>query len=116
MQDLKEKRMGVEYKNVQRRVYDALNVLMALGIVNKGKQGTVTLNENSKINILPKEGHAKKSSENVKKRIEKKRRILQELVMQQILVKKHLASNKLTKIHLTNIFWLPFITLVMRIF
>lgn len=33
----KEKKMKIEYKNVQRRVYDALNVLAALNIIVKDK-------------------------------------------------------------------------------
>ena len=40
---------------MQRRVYDALNVLMALGIVTKGKQGMVNLNATSAIGLAPKE-------------------------------------------------------------
>jgi hypothetical protein len=29
--------MNMDFKNVQRRVYDALNVLSALGIINKDR-------------------------------------------------------------------------------
>jgi len=39
----------VEHKNVQRRVYDALNVMMALGFVSKEKQGMVKFNEHIQI-------------------------------------------------------------------
>ena len=33
----KSKRMCMDFKNVQRRVYDALNVLSALGIIHKDR-------------------------------------------------------------------------------
>ncbi len=33
----KEKKMKIDFKNVQRRVYDALNVLSALKIIRKDK-------------------------------------------------------------------------------
>lgn len=45
----------MEYKNIQRRVYDALNVLMALGLVTKEKQGIVKCNDKQKINFTPNE-------------------------------------------------------------
>jgi hypothetical protein len=43
----------VEYKNVQRRVYDAINVLMALGLVTKEKQGVVRFNESNTVAVVP---------------------------------------------------------------
>lgn len=33
----RHKRMNMDFKNVQRRVYDALNVLSALGIIHKDR-------------------------------------------------------------------------------
>jgi len=33
----RSKRMCMDFKNVQRRVYDALNVLSALGIIHKDR-------------------------------------------------------------------------------
>lgn len=45
----------MEFKNVQRRVYDAINVLMALGIVSKGRQGMVIFHEQIDLASAPKE-------------------------------------------------------------
>lgn len=33
----KDKKINMDFKNVQRRVYDALNVLSALGIIKKDR-------------------------------------------------------------------------------
>lgn len=33
----KDKKINMDFKNVQRRVYDALNVLSALGIITKDR-------------------------------------------------------------------------------
>jgi len=42
----------VVYKNVQRRVYDALNVFMAIGVVCKEEQGMVRFLDNNPKNSI----------------------------------------------------------------
>jgi hypothetical protein len=45
----------VEFKNIQRRVYDAVNVLSALEYISKAKAGLITFRGYNKINTLSKQ-------------------------------------------------------------
>ena len=53
----------VEYKNVQRRVYDTLNVLSALDIVHKQSKYDLKYNPNNE--LIPEEDVSSKDAENV---------------------------------------------------
>jgi N-methylhydantoinase B/oxoprolinase/acetone carboxylase alpha subunit len=43
---MKERNIKVDFKNVQRRVYDALNVLSALDIITKGGRSKIMFKGN----------------------------------------------------------------------
>mmetsp|Transcript_22345 Transcript_22345/g.29233 ORF Transcript_22345/g.29233 Transcript_22345/m.29233 type:complete len:379 (+) Transcript_22345:58-1194(+) len=86
-------RKAVQYdeKNIRRRVYDALNVLMAMGIIAKDKKELrwkgLPSNPFNEIELL-----ARKKQE-LKVTIEKKREQLQELLLQQIAFKNLIHRN-----------------------
>jgi len=78
-------------KNIRRRVYDALNVLMAMGIISKDKKNLswqgLPSNPFNELDAL-----ARKKQEQ-KRNIEKKREQLQELLLQQIAFKNLIQRN-----------------------
>lgn len=81
-----------DQKNIRRRVYDALNVLMAMNIIRKEKKEIRWLG-------LPSNAHQEYANlEQEKKRclqsIREKTRVLQELIMNQISFKSLAARNK----------------------
>lgn len=81
-----------DQKNIRRRVYDALNVLMAMNIINKEKKEISWVG-------LPSNAHQEYTNlEQEKKRrlqsIRDKTRVLQELIMNQISFKSLAARNK----------------------
>jgi hypothetical protein len=92
----------VEYKNVQRRVYDAINVLMALGLVTKEKQGVVRFNEASSVAVVPnKQGMVSQSKNGMQNEmrvlkisVAKKRRKMQELIMQRNAIQSLIDRNR----------------------
>eukprot|EP00327_Prymnesium_parvum_P045127 CAMPEP_0205862854 /NCGR_PEP_ID=MMETSP1083-20121108/6520_1 /ASSEMBLY_ACC=CAM_ASM_000430 /TAXON_ID=97485 /ORGANISM="Prymnesium parvum, Strain Texoma1" /LENGTH=456 /DNA_ID=CAMNT_0053224643 /DNA_START=187 /DNA_END=1558 /DNA_ORIENTATION=+ len=78
-------------KNIRRRVYDALNVLMAMDIITKEKKNimwrglpTNTEQEGARLQM---------DLSSRKERVEKKTQLLQELVTQQISVKNLIQRN-----------------------
>ena len=38
---MNKKRMNISFKNIQRRVYDAINVISAVGLISKNKTNLV---------------------------------------------------------------------------
>jgi len=90
----------VDQKNIRRRVYDALNVLMAMNIISKEKKDIkwIGLPTNSK--------HELESMEEEKmarmERIKKKRNNLSELVVQQTSYKNLIAKNSKTDVSSTD--------------
>eukprot|EP00824_Muranothrix_gubernata_P005334 TRINITY_DN1686_c0_g3_i2.p1 TRINITY_DN1686_c0_g3~~TRINITY_DN1686_c0_g3_i2.p1 ORF type:complete len:508 (-),score=77.21 TRINITY_DN1686_c0_g3_i2:58-1581(-) len=79
-------------QNIRRRVYDALNVLMAMGIIQKERKdihwrGLPTNARREHDNLL-------EDAKRHKERVERKRQLLQELLLQQIAMKKLTERNK----------------------
>lgn len=79
-------------KNIRRRVYDALNVLMAMDIITKEKKNimwrglpTNTEQEGARLKLDLQTRH---------ERFEKKRQHLQELLTQQVSFKRLIARNR----------------------
>jgi len=83
---------GDEDKNVRRRVYDALNVLMAMNIISKDKKEItwIGLPKNSDHEIIQKQLEKKELEE----RIRKKQIHLQELLLQEISFKNLISRNQ----------------------
>ncbi|XP_053669558.1 transcription factor Dp [Anopheles marshallii] len=82
-----------DQKNIRRRVYDALNVLMAMKIISKEKKeirwhGLPTSNTLHECEELEKE------NEEVRRRIELKQQQLLDLVQQHVALKSLIARNK----------------------
>jgi hypothetical protein len=88
--------MGVgdnyDHKNIRRRVYDALNVLMAIDIIRKDKKEIRWLgmpsDASQDLKMLEMERAA------VEKRLEEKRKILGELVQRHVALKSLIARNE----------------------
>jgi transcription factor Dp-1 len=83
---------SIDQKNIRRRVYDALNVLMAMNIIKKDKKeirwiGLPATNAKEEVALLQAE------KEKRLQRIRKKKEYLQELEAQQTLYKNLLARN-----------------------
>lgn len=81
-----------DQKNIRRRVYDALNVLMAMNIISKDKKEIrwigLPTNSVQQCNSLEKENQKRKE------RIERKQQELKELLLQQISLKSLVERNK----------------------
>ncbi|CAF0749169.1 unnamed protein product [Brachionus calyciflorus] len=102
--------MNYDQKNVRRRVYDALNVLMAMNIISKEKKEIrwIGLPCNTKQECHDLELDKKKRQE----RIEQKSEILKNLILEQIALKSLIERNKEVKQNETSeIIQLPFIIL-----
>lgn len=117
----KDKKINMDFKNVQRRVYDALNVLSALNIIDKGRgqikfRGSpyvsgggidvfgahitknTHLHENNEIQAQKrlKEEKIKQIEQQINlrmKEIEKEKQLLKEQVLQHISIKKIIKRN-----------------------
>ena len=93
--------LKLDFKNVQRRVYDALNVLCALGVTTKSKnkiqfQGLHHLSLETE-DKSEKQAHfiqAQNDIQNIHFELMQRRQYLLELVRQQICVKKLIERNK----------------------
>lgn len=87
--------MGVvekyDHKNIRRRVYDALNVLMAIDIIRKDKKEIRWLGLPSDASQDVKMLEAEKAA--VEKRLQEKKRVLGELVQRHIALKSLIARN-----------------------
>lgn len=100
-----------DQKNIRRRVYDALNVLMAINVISKEKK------EIKWIGLPTNAAQECSNLEEEKKRlidmIEEKRKQLRSLVIQQIAYKKLVERNKSTRQELSAnaIIKLPFIVI-----
>ncbi len=86
------KASSFDEKNIRRRVYDALNVLMAMDIITKQKKNIVWKGFPSgagrEVSVLKEERDAKLASLN------KKKEMLQELLVQQIAFKNLVKRNE----------------------
>lgn len=88
--------MGVvekyDHKNIRRRVYDALNVLMAIDIIRKDKKEIRWLglpsDASQDVKILEAERAA------IEKRLAEKKRVLGELVQRHVALKSLIARNQ----------------------
>lgn len=81
-----------DQKNIRRRVYDALNVLMAMNIISKEKKEirwlglpTSSVQESEEIEV---------QNQQTRKRIEEKQRLLRELVLKHVSLKSLIERNK----------------------
>lgn len=81
-----------DQKNIRRRVYDALNVLMAMNIISKDKKEIrwigLPTNSAQQCSALEKENQKRKE------RIEAKQQQLRELILQQVSFKSLVTRNK----------------------
>lgn len=81
-----------DQKNIRRRVYDALNVLMAMNIISKEKKEIrwigLPTNSVQQCNSLEKENKKRRE------RIESKQQQLRELLLQQVSFKSLVTRNK----------------------
>lgn len=98
-----------DQKNIRRRVYDALNVLMAINVISKEKKEIkwIGLPTNAAQECLDLEDDKKK----LKQMIEEKRKQVRALLIQQIAYKKLVERNKASQQTLSPnaIIKLPFI-------
>ncbi|XP_037949946.1 transcription factor Dp isoform X2 [Teleopsis dalmanni] len=92
--------VNCDQKNIRRRVYDALNVLMAMQIISKDKKEIrwIGLPTNSVEQIQ----HIEKENEERRERIKQKHQQLRELLMQQVAFKSLIERNKESE-HLGNV-------------
>lgn len=98
-----------DQKNIRRRVYDALNVLMAINVISKEKKDIrwIGLPTNAAQECIDLEDEKKKLNE----MIEEKRKQIRALIIQQVAYKKLVERNKATNQTLSpnSIIKLPFI-------
>lgn len=94
-------------KNIRRRVYDALNVLMAMDIITKEKKNIMW--RGLPTNTEQEGARLKMDLSSRKERLEKKRFHLQELLTQQISFKKLVQRNGAPKAEHGDRIPLPFI-------
>ena len=97
-----------DQKNIRRRVYDALNVLMAMNIISKEKKEIkwIGLPTNAAQECIELE----KEKEERLQRIEAKKQQLRDLLIQQIAIKNLVERNKNQNTPSSNaIIYLPFI-------
>lgn len=98
-----------DQKNIRRRVYDALNVLMAINVISKEKKEIkwIGLPTNAAQECLDLEEEKRKLND----MIDEKRKQVKSLLMQQIAYKRLVERNKATQQTLTPnaIIKLPFI-------
>ena len=87
-----EPRGKYDEKNIRRRVYDALNVLMAMDIISKEKKDIrwkgLPSNAHHDLDMLQREGQFRR------KEIERKREALRELLVQQVCFRNLVAHNQ----------------------
>ncbi|XP_065175944.1 transcription factor Dp-1-like isoform X1 [Sycon ciliatum] len=91
-QGLTGEQQGFDQKNIRRRVYDALNVLMAIHIIAKEKKEIrwIGLPTNSASECAKLEEEKRRAEE----RIAKKKRELQDVLLQQIAFSRLVERNK----------------------
>lgn len=98
-----------DQKNIRRRVYDALNVLMAINVISKEKKDIrwIGLPTNAAQECIDLEDEKKKLNE----MIEEKRKQVRALIIQQVAYKKLVERNKATNqtLNPNAIIKLPFI-------
>ncbi|ESO98920.1 hypothetical protein LOTGIDRAFT_114027, partial [Lottia gigantea] len=84
--------VGYDQKNIRRRVYDALNVLMAMNIISKEKKEIrwIGLPTNSAQEYQTLEAEKQRRMERIKHKTQQ----LQELILQQIAFKNLVQRNK----------------------
>jgi transcription factor Dp-1 len=87
-----EPRGKYDEKNIRRRVYDALNVLMAMDIISKEKKEIrwkgLPSNAHHDLDILKREGQYRE------KEVERKRESLRELLVQQVCFRNLVEHNR----------------------
>lgn len=87
-----EPRGKYDEKNIRRRVYDALNVLMAMDIISKEKKEILwkglPSNAHHDLGMLKREGQA------LEKEVERKRESLRELLVQQVCFRNLVEHNR----------------------
>jgi transcription factor Dp-1 len=87
-----EPRGVYDEKNIRRRVYDALNVLMAMDIISKEKKEIrwkgLPSNAHHDLDMLQREGLFRR------KEVERKREALRELLVQQVCFRNLVAHNQ----------------------
>eukprot|EP01134_Creolimax_fragrantissima_P000875 CFRG0875T1 len=112
--DVKAREIGIDHKNIRRRVYDALNVLMALDVIKKEKKEIkwVGLPTNSAQEYL----HLKEEKAARLERIKKKRAHIHELLIQTVTIKNLTERNrgeeqKHGRVSAENCIKLPFLLL-----
>jgi transcription factor Dp len=81
-----------DQKNIRRRVYDALNVLMAMNIISKEKKeirwhGLPT-------NTIQEVDDLEKENEKLRERVEMKQQQLRELILQHVAFKSLVQRNR----------------------
>jgi len=114
--ELNDPGSSVDSKNIRRRVYDALNVLMAINIIEKQKKeitwkGLPSKDTNKEIERL------KAESQTTRQRIHEKQEFLAELKSQDCLYKKLAARNSkepLISKHNNELIYLPFFSVVTK--
>ena len=84
-----------DHKNIRRRVYDALNVLMAIDIIRKDKKEIRWLGLPSGASQDVKILEAEKAA--LEKRVSEKRRVLSELVQRHVALRALISRNQRTE-------------------
>jgi transcription factor Dp-1 len=102
-----EPRGKYDEKNIRRRVYDALNVLMAMDIISKEKKEIswkgLPSNAHHDLEMLKREGHFRE------KEVERKRESLRELLVQQVCFRNLVEHNRVGESKEDEKIPLPFI-------
>jgi len=87
-------------KNIRRRVYDALNVLMAMDIISKDKKDIrwkgLPNNVHHDLDMLQREGHFRRAE------VDRKRESLRELLVQQVCFRNLVQHNQRREAAPTN--------------
>lgn len=102
-----EPRGKYDEKNIRRRVYDALNVLMAMDIISKEKKEIswrgLPTNAHHDLDMLQREGHYRQQE------VERKRESLRELLVQQVCFRNLVEHNRKGETKADEKIPLPFI-------
>lgn len=97
-------------KNIRRRVYDALNVLMALNIVHKekNKERTISWVGLPTSNSSHDKSHFHSEKNSLQRKIRQKEKILHDLLLQHVAFKRLIQRNKNVAVNQSSV-TLPFI-------
>lgn len=98
-------------KNIRRRVYDALNVLMALNIVHKekNKERTISWVGLPTSNASHDKTHFHSEKNSLQRKIRQKEAVLRELLLQHVAFKRLVSRNKSSISNQSQSVALPFI-------